>query len=238
MFGINLKDIKKLDQPFTCTHCNKSFQKEKTLSNHMCEQKRRSLQENDKHVKTAFYIFQEYARISKLSMKTGTYKDFCKNSLYNAFIRFGMYVNSAKILYPDKFLEYLVRQNIKIDQWCLDRIYYKFLHEFLKKESIDSALTRSIETMMNWGDSNNANYAHYFKYASPTRLMSDIIDGRISMWLLLNCKSGKDSLQRMTDDEVTNLSTTVDLAAWIQKIKKSKDDNSFVKELCEATGIE
>jgi hypothetical protein len=36
-----------LAQPFKCAHCNKSFMKEKTSLAHMCERKRRALQEKE-----------------------------------------------------------------------------------------------------------------------------------------------------------------------------------------------
>ena len=38
------------DKPFVCKYCGRGFSREKTLANHMCEQKRRWQQENDKGV--------------------------------------------------------------------------------------------------------------------------------------------------------------------------------------------
>ena len=37
-------------EKFTCPYCGASFTREKTLAVHMCEKKRRALQENEKHV--------------------------------------------------------------------------------------------------------------------------------------------------------------------------------------------
>ena len=44
---------------FKCNYCGKSFAKESTLAVHMCEQKRRYMQKDEKHVQLGFRYMQK-----------------------------------------------------------------------------------------------------------------------------------------------------------------------------------
>ena len=47
-------------------------------------------------------------------------------------------------------------------------------------------------TMMEWADEqDNATWNHYFYYVSLNRAVWHLKDGKISPWLVLNCKSEK-----------------------------------------------
>ena len=50
-------------KPYTCEYCGSSFTKEKTLSVHMCEKKRRRLQKDEKRVQTGYYAFKTFVQV-------------------------------------------------------------------------------------------------------------------------------------------------------------------------------
>jgi hypothetical protein len=54
-----------LDQPYNCVHCGKSFMKEKTLVAHMCERKRRALQQSEKRVQAGFMAFNRFWQLTQ-----------------------------------------------------------------------------------------------------------------------------------------------------------------------------
>ena len=114
--------IKLEEQPFGCVHCGKSFMKEKTLIAHMCEQKRRALQRDEKRVLTGMITYNRFYQLTQNAKKNKTYEDFCKSSYYNAFVKFGSFVNNVNPLYPDigyfiiPFFEKLFVASIKILQ--------------------------------------------------------------------------------------------------------------------------
>ena len=58
--------IKKMSisKPYKCEYCGASFTKEKTLSVHMCEKKRRRLQKDEKRVQTGYYAFTRFYKLS------------------------------------------------------------------------------------------------------------------------------------------------------------------------------
>lgn len=226
------------EQPFLCEHCGKSFMKEKTLVAHMCEQKRRALQRDEKRVQAGFMAYNRFYQLTQKNKKAKTYDDFCASAYYNAFVKFGSFVNNVNPIYPDKFVDYVIKSGVKLDHWCRDELYEKYLYDMLKVEPVEAAIQRSLQTMMDWGDEHNANYAHYFNYVSLNRAVHDMINGRISPWLILNANSGKIMVSKMSDEQLNIVAPVFDVKFWLKKFKDHPADVAMIRELCKETGIE
>lgn len=216
---------------FICVHCNSKFSKEKTLMVHMCEQKRRYLAKNEKHVLMALHTFNKFYEVAQKNNEPKSYEDFSKSSYYNAFVKFGSFIVNINPLYPDKFIEYVVRSGIKLDHWCRDELYEKYVIYLLQTESVETALERSIQTMTSWAEKHSSLWNHYFTYVSTNRAMFDIKDGKISPWILLNCQSGQKLLDQMDDVQLSAISNIIDPVFWVKKFKKQKDDLNLVKSV-------
>lgn len=226
------------DQPYRCVHCGKSFMKDKTLISHMCERKRRALQKDEKRVQAGFMAFNRFWQLTQNSKKPKTYDEFADSSYYNAFVKFGSYINNINPIYPDKFIDYVIKSGAKLDNWCKDSLYEKYLYEMLKTEPVEAAVQRTLQTMIEWGDEHNANFAHYFKYVSSNKAVYDILNGKISLWVVLNCSSGQKMIKSMSDEQLTMISPAFDLPYWLKKFKEVPADVVLVKEICNETGIE
>lgn len=225
------------NQPYNCVHCGKNFMKEKTLVAHMCERKRRALQETEKRVQAGFMAFNRFWQLTQKSKKPKTYDEFADSSYYNAFVKFGSFVNNVNPLYPDKFIDYVIKSGVKLDHWCRDELYEKYLHEMLKVEPVESAVQRSLQTMMEWAENHNANFAHYFDYVSLNLAVHDILNGKISPWLILNSNSGKTMISRMNDEQLSMISPVFDVKFWLKKFKDNPADIIMISEIFKETGI-
>ena len=226
-----------VDQPYKCVHCGKTFMKEKTLVAHMCEQKRRVLQKTEKRVQTGFFAYNRFYQLTQAAKKQKSYSDFCNSAYYNAFVKFGSFVNNVDPLYPERFIDYVVKSGVKLDHWCRDDLYEKYLAELIKIEPVESAIERSLQYMMEWGEEQNANFAHYFNYVNSNRAVHHIRDGKVSPWLLLNCPSGVELLRKFNDEQLNLINQILDFAFWSKKFRDCPADVSFVKEVCKETGI-
>lgn len=204
----------------------------------MCENKRRAMQKDEKRVQAGFLVFNRFFRLTQGAKKDKTYEDFTKSPYYNAFVKFGSFINNVSPLYPDKFIDYVIKSGVKIDHWCRDELYETYLYETIKIEPVESAVQRSLQTMMEWGDVSQAQFNHYFNYVNFNRAVHDIKDGKISPWLMLNCKSGKDMLQNFNDDQLSMIAPAFDLPYWLKKFKQVPADVVLVKEICKEAGIE
>ena len=227
-----------VDQPFNCVHCSKSFMKEKTLVAHMCEQKRRALQKDEKRVQTGFFAYNRFYQLTQAAKKQKPYSDFCKSAYYNAFVKFGSFINNVNPLYPERFIDYVIKSGVKLDHWCRDELYDKYLSELVKIEPVESAVQRSLQYMMEWGDENNANFAHYFNYVSVNRAVHNIRDGKISPWMVMNSAGGVELLKQFSDEQLELVNQTLDIPFWAKKIKDNPADVALVKEVCKEAGIE
>jgi hypothetical protein len=225
------------EQPYVCQYCGHKFAKEKTLSVHVCEQKRRALAKTEKHVIIGYDTYNRFYKFNQNFNGVKTYEEFAKSPYYNQFVKFGSFVSNVNPLYPDKFLDYVVQSGVKLDHWCRDELYDKYVVYLVKKEPVEVALERSIETMIKWGDNNNAEWNHYFLYASLNRVMYDVKDGKISPWLLLNSKNGKDMLRNFNDEQLSAVSTIMDVPYWLNKFKKMPADVELVKEVVRESKI-
>lgn len=204
----------------------------------MCEPKRRWMQKDEKRVQSGYYAFNQWYRLRENSKKQKTYEEFCKSSYYNAFVKFGSFVNNVSPLYPEKFVDFVIKSDVKLDHWCRDDLYETYLYEMIKIEPVESAVQRTIQTMMEWGDTSGAQFSHYFNYVNINRAVHDIRNGKISPWVILNCKSGKTMLNNFNDEQLDMIAPAFDLPYWIKKFKQVPADVIMVEEICKETGIE
>jgi hypothetical protein len=225
------------EQPFNCVHCGKSFMKEKTLFAHMCEPKRRAMQKDEKRVQAGFMAFNRWYQLTQNSKKDKVYEDFCKSSYYNAFVKFGSFVNNVNPLYPSKFIDYVIKSGVKLDHWCRDELYETYLYDMIKVEPVESAVQRTVQTMMEWGDTSGAQFNHYFNYVNLNRAVHDIRNGKISPWVMLNCASGKKMLNNFNDEQLDLIAPAFDLPYWLRKFKEVPADVAMVSEICKEAGI-
>jgi len=230
--------ISLVEQPFTCVHCDKSFMKEKTLVAHMCERKRRSLQRDEKRVQAGYMAFNRFWQLTQRANKIKTYDEFADSSYYNAFVKFGSFLNNVNPLYPEKFVDWVIKSGVKLDHWCRDELYEKYLFETIKSEPVESAVQRSLQTMMEWADENRAVFAHYFNYVSLNRAVHDILNGHISPWIILNTQSGYKMINMMSDEQLNMIAPAFDVPYWQRKFKDQPADVALVKEICKEVNIE
>ena len=140
-------------------------------------------------------------------------------------------------LYPEKYVDYVVTSGVKLDQWCKEELYEKYALELILKESVETALERSVKTMMDWGEDKEARWQDYFNYASLNRATQDIKDGKISPWLILNCKTGKEMLSKFNDEQLQIVFHVMNPQHWALRFKRSIADVELVKEISQKAGI-
>ena len=214
-----------------CPYCGKEFTRERTLQVHMCEPKRRHLQRNEKWVQNAFMVFQRFYQIHQHNSKPKTYDEFVKSSYYNAFVKFGRFIMHINPLYPEKYIDFVLRSKIKLDHWAREELYEKYALELILKESVETAVERSIKTMMEWGDDKEARWEDYFNYVSLNRATQDIKDGKVSPWLILNSRTGKEMLSKFNDEQLQIVYPIMDPSHWSLRFKRLPADVEMVKEV-------
>ena len=225
------------EKPYVCEYCGSGYTREKTLAVHMCQPKRRFLQRKEKRVQLGLIAFNKFYKLSAGAKKEKTHDEFDKSPYYNAFVKFGSFVSNVKPLYPEKYIDHVVTSGVKLDHWCREEMYEKYAIELIKKEGVETALERSIQTMIEWANENNSVWNHYFLYASTNRAVWHIKDGKISPWLLLNCSSGKDMLSKFNDEQLNMIYHIVDPQHWAMRFKRQTSDVQLVKSIAKESKL-
>jgi hypothetical protein len=195
------------------------------------------MQKDEKRVQAGFMAFNRFYQLTQGAKKQKTYEEFCKSAYYNAFVKFGSFVNNVNPLYPDRFIDHVIKSGVKLDHWCRDELYESYLYEMIKIEPVESAVQRTLTTMMDWGDASQAQFNHYFNYVNLNRAVHDIRDGKISPWVILNCSSGKKLISNMNDDQLELISPAFDIAFWVKKFKQLPADVALVQEILKEADV-
>ena len=221
---------KELKMNYECRYCHKKFSKETTLASHACERKRRFQQEREIGVQWGFRAYQIFFEITQ-SGKPKTYENFVDSPYYTAFVRFGRYGHSVHC--PDfaNFTRWLLKNNRKLDHWCSDTYYSEWLIDYVKRESVQDALERSVQTMVDYMHEHpeyRNGYRDYFRLVNENRICYHISSGRISPWAVYNCESGQEFLARLNDDQVAVINDFIDPAYWQARFRDLPEDVAFV----------
>ena len=90
---------------------------------------------------------------------------------------------------------------------------------------------------MDWSEEKEAPWQHYFSYASLNRATQDIKDGKISPWLILNTKSGKEMLAKFSDEQLQIVYHVMSPQHWAVRFKRHVADVELVKEVAKESNL-
>ena len=88
---------------FKCKYCQREFSRETTLSVHVCEQKIRFQHKDDPANRMGFQNFLKFYETTQGSSKLKTYDDFATSPYYKAFVKYGNYCVSSKVINPARY---------------------------------------------------------------------------------------------------------------------------------------
>ena len=221
---------------FSCEFCNRSFQRETTMMKHLCENKRRWQDKDQPGNRIGFQAWVEFYKKNTASKKPKTYVDFTKSAYYIAFVKFGHYCVDLKCINVTRYADWLLKNQIKIDSWCSDTNYTKFLIEHLKSEDPLDAIARSIETTMTIAKDSGIETKDCLRYANRNKLAYAVTTGKISPWMLYQSVSGVDFLSNLDESQQKMIIDYINPEQWAIKFSRNNEMVTQVKELLSAAG--
>jgi hypothetical protein len=220
-----------------CKHCGQGFVRESTLQVHMCEPKRRDQQRGEKGVIIGFQTWLRFYELTQGSAKLKTYDDFSNNSFYNAFVKFGRYCVNINAINVTQFIDYVLKNQIKIDHWCKEKVYDEYLYTLLRTESSSDALERSMLNIISYCEEINCDITEYFTAVSNGRFIQHIINGRISPWMVYCCDSGVSKLETLTEEQISMIIRYIDPVSWQRKLRDYPADNEMTRHILAQAGF-
>jgi hypothetical protein len=221
---------------FKCKYCEKEFVRENSLAVHVCEQKKRYQEKGERGVQLGYQAWLAFYEYSQGSAKTKTWDHFAKSPYYKAFVKFGRYCVDIRAVHPKRFMDWLLKNNKKIDYWAKDSNYDEYLNYILKVEHPTDALKRAIEYSIEWGESKDADPKDVIRYGNNYATCQLITKGTLSPWVVYNSQSGQKFLSELTQDQQQIVWPYIDPEQWEQVFKKYPADLEFVKEALKQAG--
>jgi len=203
---------------------------------HSCEPRRRRQEKDERGVQLGFQAYIKFFELTQGSAKLKTYDDFADSPYYRAFVKFGRYCVDIRAVNPARFIEWVLKQNKKIDHWCKDSIYTEYLLDYLKLENVSDALARAVEFGISWQEQ-TSNPAHdCLRYGNSNAMCHAITTGRISPWVIYNSESGQKFLSELSPDQIAMIWSYIDADIWMKKFRDYPADQEYAKDILKKAG--
>lgn len=220
----------------TCRYCEKSFQRESSLAVHVCEPKRRYQEQNETGVQIGLQAYLRFYEVTQGSAKLKTFDDFVRSPYYQAFVKFGRHCVAIRAVNVARFIDWVIRQNKKIDHWCRDSLYTEYLMEYLRVENITDALARALEEAIDWAERNGTADRDYLRYGNTNAVCYAVSTGRVSPWILYNCDSGIEFLGNLNQEQIAMIWPMIDADFWQKKFADYAADAEYVRDMLKKAG--
>lgn len=222
---------------YKCDYCKKSFKKEGTLAVHMCEQKRRHMNQYDKDIQLGYRCYQLFYKFSTNSKKDKTYQEFAKSQYFSAFVKFAGYCIDLKVDDVESYTKYLIKAGIRLDKWATDRNFNTYIKQRLKEESVDRAIERTVMYLQEWAERNAEVWNRYFDKINTNVAVAHICSGKISPWVLYSSDKAQNLIDRMNEEQINMVSEYIDPKFWSIRVKRKIEDYEWAKRIMKEAGL-
>jgi hypothetical protein len=221
---------------YTCQYCRKDFARESSLAVHSCEPRRRRMEKDEAGVRLGFHAYLKFYELTQGSAKLKTYDDFCDSPYYKAFVKFGRYCVDIRAVNPARFVEWVLKQNKKIDHWCRDTVYTEYLIDYLRVENVNDALARAMEFGIDWSEQTGNPAEDCLRYGNTNAMVYAVTAGRISPWIIYNCESGQRFLSELDATQIAMIWSYIDSDIWMKKFANYVADQEYVRDILTKAG--
>lgn len=214
-----------------CKFCGTQFRQEKTLGSHVCVKKRRFMDLDSTGSRIGFRSFQRFFELTSQNRKPKTTDDFINSPFYIDFVKFGNYIALLKPVYIDQFIDFNIRNSVKLKDWTKQYVYDTYIEDLIKKEPPFDAIDRSIVFITEWCNENSVQFNEFFIKISLNESAYMIQTGKISPWILYLSETGDNLINQYTDDHSKLIGIIIDPGFWMRTFKKNENEVTYIKNL-------
>ena len=218
---------KAMIQNFECKFCKTKFHKEITLQTHVCVKKRRNMEIDTPASRFGFRTYQRFYELTMAAKKPKTVQEFIDSPYYIDFVKFGNHLANLKPVYPEKFIEFVIKNSVDLKNWTKDYVYY----------TATAATDRTIVEIVEWTATNNVAFNKFFSHISANEAAHMIRSGKISPWVLYLSESGGSLMDSFTADHTPIIGSIIEPGVWMRKFKQNDDDVTYIKTLLAQAGL-
>jgi hypothetical protein len=184
-----------------------------------------------------FRAYQRFYEISANSKKPKSVDEFINSTYYIDFVKFGNHLALLKPLYIEQYIDFVIKNGVKLKDWTKDFVYDVYIVDIVKKEPPVSAVERTITGIMEWCSTNGTQFSDFFSSISANEAAYLIKTGKISPWVLYLSSNSEALMNRFNDDHSKMIGDIIDPGFWMKKFKKNDDDVEFIRNLLEQAAL-
>ena len=232
----NTKETVETKSEHGCEFCGRQFKRPSTLVSHICEYKHRWLEKDRQGSRIGFQSWLQFYKKTSASKKNKTYEEFIKSAYYTAFVKFGSYCAEVNALNVSRFVDWLLKNQIKLDTWTSDQTYTKYLTEYLREEDAFDAIARSVITTNELAEQEKILCKDALRYCNRNKLCYAITTGKLSPWILYQSESGKKFLDELNETQVKMIIDYINPELWAIKFKRDVNIVPQIKDILDSAG--
>jgi hypothetical protein len=173
----------------------------------------------------------------KAGTKKQSFKEFMESRYYIAFMKFARHLIALNVLEPNKFIDYVIKNNLPLANWTNDIVYETYINDLLRCEAPESALARNIELMQKWSQQSGELWYDFFRKISPTQAAAWIQAGRISPWVLYNADSADILLDRCGPEQLSIIQKYAKVPQWKIRFIQNKESADWIRDTLRQAGL-
>ena len=224
-------------QKFVCGYCQKAYTNERTLAAHMCVKKRRYIDRDTVASRIGLELFRRFYELNTATKAPKRIEEFIDSKYYNSFIKLAKHIIDLRPVDQARFVDYVFQSGVKDRDWCKDRVYESYILDLLQKEATNRALERSIKTMGAWSEETGHELNTFFANVNPQAATQMIKMGKISPWVLYLAGTADALWNRLSEEQVQMVCSTVNPKIWKARFQKKTEDCDFVRSILEEAGL-
>lgn len=224
-----------------CDLCGNTYKTEGGLINHKCKIKLRLEEYKEATGRIAFIAYQRFYR--RITSKTNnqssekTLLDFVNSSYYKGFYNFGKFIVEANIPHYQEYLDFLISYNVPLNKWNFDSVYETYIKTVIKKEIPDRAVEKSLNEMSKWAKRTGYHWNEYFDKEDKYRIIQSIKIGRISPWVIYNCRKGQEFMTLLDGADLNHIFDYIDPSFWTMKFNRNGKEKLAIESVLSESGL-
>jgi hypothetical protein len=152
-------------------------------------------------------------------------------------VRFGNWLIEQQVQEVETYVKWLLKQKIQFAQWSDVILYNNFLGELLQDETPEMGLQRSLRTVQKWTEEQGESIQNFWKKVNSNQATLWIIQGKISPWMLYNCNSAVEFLERCNIEQLSLIQTIAPVKKWKVRLLRHKQEADLIKSVLTEAGM-
>lgn len=190
-----------------------------------------------RHALFAYNQFYKSTTPPNSKRQEHSWQEFCSSKYYTSFVKFANWLLEQKTIESEKYINWVLHNQIPFDKWSDVIAYQNFVKELLHTETSEMGLSRSLKKITKWSEETGLEWTEFWLKVNANQAVSWIVDGSISPWMLYNCDSAASFLERISLEQLNMIQQVAPLSVWKVKIMKNRMQADAIKQTLAQAGM-